>query len=134
VTTRRSVTLGNRPHRAAALVLVLVALTPVLPAGAHAFLVRSSPGRRATVSTPPPRVQLWFNERLEPAFSQASVWDEGGAQVDFRDGRVEPADPLQLSVGIPALAPGVYSVRFRVLSVDGHVVESQFPFTVRAAR
>jgi hypothetical protein len=30
-----------------------------------------------------------------------------------------------LSVGIPPLAPGTYTVRYRVLSVDGHVVESE---------
>jgi copper resistance protein C len=29
------------------------------------------------------------------------------------------------------LAPGKYSVKFRVLSVDGHVVESTFDFTVK---
>jgi len=34
---------------------------------------------------------------------------------------------------IPAAAPaGTYTVRFRVLSVDGHVVESDFPFTIGA--
>jgi methionine-rich copper-binding protein CopC len=28
------------------------------------------------------------------------------------------------------LAPGRYTVRYRVLSVDGHLVEAAFPFTV----
>ena len=32
----------------------------------------------------------------------------------------------------PNLGPGRYIVRFRVLSVDGHVVESSYIFTVRA--
>lgn len=113
--------------------LVTLGLAPE-PSWAHAYLVRSSPARRATLTTTPPRVQLWFNERLEPGFARISVWDARGGQVDFRDGRIESDDPVQLTVGIPALAPGAYSVRFRVLSVDGHVVESQFPFTVRPAR
>jgi copper resistance protein C len=30
------------------------------------------------------------------------------------------------------LAPGRYTVRYRVLSVDGHIVESSFDFTVKA--
>jgi hypothetical protein len=30
----------------------------------------------------------------------------------------------------PPRAPGRHTVRFRVLSVDGHVVESSFSFTV----
>ena len=33
----------------------------------------------------------------------------------------------------PNLDPGRYTVRFRVLSVDGHVVESSYTFTVKAA-
>jgi hypothetical protein len=32
---------------------------------------------------------------------------------------------------LPELAPGKYSVKFRVLSVDGHVVDSSFDFTVK---
>lgn len=119
--------------RIVAALALLVALAPA-PGWAHASLVRSSPARRATLTIAPARVQLWFNERLEPAFSSASVWDARGAQVDFRDARVEPGDAAQLSVGIPALTPGAYTVRFRVLSVDGHVVESRFGFTVRPSR
>jgi copper resistance protein C len=100
-------------------------------ARAHAVLVRSSPARRATLGQPPRRVELTFNERLEPAYSSVSVWSARGDQVDARDVMVGPPDPRQLSVGLPELAPGTYTVRFRVLSVDGHVVESSFPFTVR---
>jgi methionine-rich copper-binding protein CopC len=103
-------------------------------ASAHAFLVRSSPAARATLARPPERVQLWFNERLEPAYSRASVWDGGGKQVDAADAAVDAAEPTRLTVGVPALKPGTYTVKFRVLSVDGHVVESQFPFTVREPR
>ena len=101
---------------------------------AHAVLVRSSPAARATLTRPPERVHLWFNERLEPAYSRASVWDAGGRQVDSADAAVDAAEPTRLTVNVPALAPGTYMVKFRVLSVDGHLVESQFAFTVRAAR
>jgi methionine-rich copper-binding protein CopC len=101
-------------------------------AGAHAVLVRSSPAGRATVATAPDRVLLWFNERIEPAFSSASVWSAAGAQVDRKDARVDPDDAKRVTVSVPPLPPGAYTVRYRVLSVDGHVVESSFSFTVRA--
>jgi hypothetical protein len=112
----------------------LIGLSLLLPASGepHAQLVRSAPARRATLSHPPTRVQLWFNERLEPAYSALSVWDVKGRQVDDRRVLVDPDDPKQLSVGLAALGAGVYTVRFRVLSVDGHVVESSFSFTIRA--
>jgi methionine-rich copper-binding protein CopC len=76
-------------------------------------------------------VQLWFNERLEAQFCSLSVWNAGGQQVDSEDVQVDSVDPKKLSVGLSALAPGTYTVKYRVLSVDGHIVEDQFPFTVQ---
>ena len=111
--------------------LLVASLLTALDAGAHAFLVRSAPAARANLSRPPDRVHLWFNERLEPAYSRASVWDHRGQQVDAADGAVDGAEPTRLTVGVPALKPGTYTVKFRVLSVDGHLAEAQFPFTVR---
>jgi len=99
----------------------------------HAVLVKSSPAARAVLTRPPVRVQLWFSERLEPAFSSASVWSPSGKQVDKRDARVSPADPKELSVSLGALDAGTYTVRCRILSVDGHVVEANFPFTIKSA-
>ena len=95
------------------------------------MLVRSSPPGRATLAEKPDRVQLWFNERLEPSFSSVSVWSSAGTQVDAGDARVAPDDANRLSVTLPPLRPGTYSVRYRVLSVDGHVVDSSFSFTIR---
>ena len=118
-------------RRAAAIALLAIALTPCA-AGAHAVLVKSSPARRAVLTLPPARVELTFNERLEPAYSKVSVWAEGKTQVD--DGKivVAPDDPRRLSVGLPpSLARGTYTVKFRVLSVDGHLVEGTYPFEIR---
>ena len=127
-----AVVTGLRRRRlvAAALGLLLLA-TPAWP---HATLVRSSPARRATLTTAPDRIQLWFNEAIEPKFSSVSVWDAEGQQVDLGDARVEPDDPKRLIVGVKPLARGTYRVRFRVLSVDGHVVESRLSFTVKDRR
>ncbi len=110
------------------LAALFLAPPPVWP---HASLVRSSPARRATLTTAPDRVQLWFNEAVEAKFSSVSVLDAGGRPVDLADARVDPEDPKRLSVGLRPLGRGTYRVRFRVLSVDGHVVESEFPFTLR---
>jgi methionine-rich copper-binding protein CopC len=112
---------------------LLAALLALAPAAAlaHSRLLRSEPTARSTVTRPPERVQLWFSERLEPAYAAASVWNETGKQVDGKDARVDPNDASLLSVSTPALGVGRYTVRFRVLSVDGHVVESSYTFTVR---
>src|SRR3989442_624417 len=110
----------------ASAIWVLV-LTPT-SVWAHAYLVKSIPARRAILFEAPARIQLWFNERLEPRFSSVSVTNADGKPVDLNDARVPANEPKQLSVGLRALSLGVYIVKFRVLSVDGHVAQSEFPF------
>ena len=108
-------------------------LSPPL-AFAHAYLVKSVPAGRATLFSSPGRIQLWFNERLEPKYSSASVYDPGGKRVDADHARVSVEDPKQLSVALKQLPAGRYTVKFGVLSVDGHVVEQSFPFTIRETK
>ena len=111
--------------------LVLAVLLSPAAAGAHAVLVKSSPARRAVLATPPGRVELTFNERLEPAYSTVSVWSAADARVDDGNVVIGADDPRRLTVSVPSLASGRYTVKFRVLSVDGHLVEGTFPFEVR---
>ena len=54
-------------------VLALAGGQPPAPGFAHSLLVRSQPGRGATVARAPERVRLWFSERLEPAYATLSV-------------------------------------------------------------
>jgi len=119
-------------RRAWPIVILIVLLLLPISGWTHAVLMKSSPARRAVLTRPPARVQLWFNERLEAQFSTLSVWDATGQHVDIKDMQVDPDDGKKLSVGLPDLTPGVYTVKFRVLSVDGHIVESEYPFTVRS--
>ena len=116
-----------------ALAIVLLAAAGA-PAEAHAVLVRSSPSHRAVLAQAPERVDLWFNEQLEPAYSTMSVWSQAGLQVDGRDVAVGSDDPRRLSVSLGTRGPGQYTVKYRVLSVDGHIVDSTLTFTVKGQR
>ena len=119
--------------RLAEVLLLLFVLFPAL-ASAHAYLVKSVPPGRATLFASPAKIQLWFNERLEPRYSSASVLDPDGKRVDLDNAQVSSDDPKQLAIGVKQLQSGRYTVKFRVLSVDGHVVEQSFPFTVRETK
>jgi hypothetical protein len=101
------------------------------PAHAHALLAKAEPAQRARLTRAPARVRLWFNERLEPAFSKLWVEDASGRPVTDQPARVAADAPKMLELELPALPPGRYTVRFQVLSVDGHTVKSGYSFSVK---
>jgi methionine-rich copper-binding protein CopC len=118
------------PARAGILILAAAWLMPT-QASAHAHLTKSVPAQRATVFEAPSRVQLWFDEGVEAKFCTVSVVDAAGKMVDSGDLQPGPADRKFLSIGLGKLGAGVYTVKYRVLSVDGHVTENNFTFTIR---
>ncbi len=112
----------------------LVALAVLLAVGAtadaHAFLERADPRVGSTVRSSPDKVRLWFTQRLEPAYSRAEVFDDVGQRVDLGPAALDPGDRMLLTVPVPPLLSGRYRVRWRVLSVDTHVTDGDFTFTV----
>ena len=42
-----------------------------------------------------------------------------------------PDDARRLTVSLATRAAGRYTIKYRVLSVDGHVVDSRITFTVK---
>lgn len=98
---------------------------------AHSALVRAEPGPRAEVAVSPQYIRLWFNEPIEAEFSKVRVVDAGGKSIEgVGKPKVASDDSNQLVVPLPLLPPGAYKVHYRVLSVDGHVVDWGFGFTV----
>lgn len=97
---------------------------------AHAMLDRATPRVGSSVKAAPARVELWFTEPLEPAFSTAKVVDAGGRQVDRRDAAVDKSDSRHLTVSLPALPAGRYRVVWRVVSPDAHASDGDFAFDV----
>jgi len=113
----------------AAVVLVAL-LVGAATAWGHAFLERADPRVGSTVRTAPAQVRVWFTEALEPAFSTLEVVSQSGERVDLGAARVDAASPTLLQVGLKALGPGAYRVKWRVLSIDSHVTAGDFAFRV----
>ncbi|MCL6516374.1 copper resistance protein CopC, partial [Alicyclobacillus sp.] len=102
-----------------------------MPAFAHAYVVRSDPIAGASLTAPPARIQIWFDEPVDAGKDALVVTDERGRRVDAGDARVDPKDPLHLSVSLqPNLGEGLYSAHWRVVSADGHPVAGTLPFSV----
>lgn len=120
------------PFRTRRLILIgAVGLVLCVDAAAHALLVKSDPARRATLRHPPREVRLWFSERLEPAYAKLTVLDAADKPVTDADAVVSENDGKLLTLRLPSLAAGTYTVKYKVLSVDGHANASQFSFTIK---
>ena len=113
------------------LAVLLISLLSPSSLWAHAYLVKSVPAQRATLYRAPAKIQLWFNERLEPRYSSFTVSAADGNVIETINGVVDDRDTKQIFAVVKPLPPGRYLVKFRVLSVDGHVAQDQFPFTIK---
>ena len=116
-----------------ALICALAALLPALRAGAHGYILRALPEDRATLERAPARLQYWFSESLEPAFSRLALRDREGQTLAV--GGVDPDNPLLMTLSVPAdLAEGAYLVDLRpAFASDGHVVAETRVFFVGQA-
>jgi hypothetical protein len=114
------------------LLLFFASLAAALPPGAlaHAELLKAQPARRAAETRAPTQVRLWFNEEIEAAYTSVTVLDAAHEPVTAEKPHAAADDPKSIVLPLPALKPGQYTVKFRVLSVDGHVVDSSYEFTV----
>ncbi len=118
--------------------MALLSLLPVGPASqlipealAHALPVRSDPAVNAALRTPPAQVHIWFDDALVPTTSHISVQDALGHEVDRRDSRVSHSNPREMSITLPKLPAGTYTVLLVAQSAeDGHITEGSFVFSV----
>ena len=94
-------------------------------AAAHARLVKSTPAANALLSQAPRRIALWFNEPPEIAFSTIEVRDEQGNRLTTGPVHARDSKALEMPL-LTTLPAGRYRVKYRVLSVDGHVLDASF--------
>lgn len=113
------------------LVMALAGWLYSAPVSAHAMLTKAEPARRAQLTQPPAQVRLWFNEEVEKDYASLTVTHADKPVTDARP-RLAEDDPRSIVLPMPELSPGKYTVKFRVLSVDGHVVDSSYDFTVKS--
>ncbi len=100
-------------------------------AEAHANLIRSEPSANSTLDTSPERITIWFSEPMEAAFSEIQVLNATGTRVDNIDSAVDANDLTLMSVSLPELPDGTYTVAWRNLStIDGHSLRGSFIFSV----
>lgn len=119
--------------RVSALLLSLVVVAPAQPAAGHGVLLESVPMPRETV-TVVKRLDLRFNSRIEPGFSGVRLIAPSGEEMRLHAVVSETAGPNWLTASLPPLGPGLYTVRWRVFTLDGHLSNGSFAFRVAERR
>jgi len=99
---------------------------------AHAILVKAQPEKESTITDVPEEVLLIFNDSVGQEFLALAVIDPSGKRVDNHDAKLDFTDHSHLRASVSKLDPGRYTVRYRVLSADGHVVSGKYFFDVKA--
>lgn len=94
-------------------------------AQAHTHLTAASPAEGSTVKAAE-RIVLSFSEAAR--LTALSIQREGGSEQKVS--ALPSAVAKDLSVTAPPLAPGHYTVSWRVVSNDGHVMSGKLHFTV----
>jgi methionine-rich copper-binding protein CopC len=110
---------------------MVISLSAAETASAHAIIVRTSPPQGGVGEANVGKVDVWYDAGIRDAFAALAVVSASGERVDKHDAAIDSADPAHVSVGVNPLTPGKYTVRYRALSADGHMVSGAWDFEVR---
>lgn len=108
--------------------LVLLVLTTGLMG--HATLLNTVPLANSRLEQSPPKVELHFNEGIEPVFNGVMVLNHNGLPVHQAEAELSRNRKV-LSVAVREDLPqGIYTVAWRATSSDGHQIGGNFGFSV----
>ncbi len=116
-----------------ALVMALATAFATAPAAhAHAVVDQITPSDQQRLDRSPARVEIRFSEPVQLLRPEdLAVVDSTGTPVPPGGGRVLPADASVTEVPLRAGLPnGTYTVRWRVVSSDGHIIPGASVFAV----
>ena len=110
--------------------MLLLALAFPAAASAHARLVGSKPADGAVLATAPGDVKLLFDDEIRPAGGDLVIDSRGRSVLAGPAHRLAGNDRALVLPLRPALARGAYTVRWRVVSSDGHLLTGVLAFAV----
>ncbi len=112
--------------------IILITVPHIPNSYAHALIANSDPKPSESLSTPPPKIDVFFTDPVDIHYSQIKVLDPTGKEIENNDEKYIGSDQTALTVTLPSGLPnGVYTVSTKVLDqTDGHVTENAFVFAV----
>lgn len=99
---------------------------------AHAELVKSFPVANSTLTKAPKIVQLEFGEAI------TNLKSKNASSIVILDSKAAKIPTFKIVIKkdiarvefVGTLKPGKYTVKYRIVSADGHVLNAQFKFTL----
>ena len=116
---------------AAAGVLAYGVLGVAAPARAHDQLLSSTPGEEGHVDAAPTEVSMVYSDSLIEVGAVVLVMDDD--DKDWAEGPVALEGPNATQALSPGMPDGIYQVRWRVVSSDGHPIAGVYDFSVGTA-
>lgn len=114
------------------LVFALLVAFVARDVSAHALVVSSRPAANADVAPGELRIELRFNSRIDAARSRVALQPPEGVE---RDVAIAPDASRAVLTGREDVErTGRWTLRWQVLSLDGHVTRGEIPFTVKKDR
>lgn len=115
------------------LLAALIAAGVALPglASAHATLLSSNPGDQTSVANMPGSLELNFNETIQGEFLSIGVTNTKGDEMPIGEAAVSPEDSHLVTASVEGEFPdGIYTMKWRVVSADGHPIRGTVRFGV----
>lgn len=114
-------------YRSLAVLIAAAALS--LQAFAHSMPKTMEPAAKSTVAAPK-QLSVHFTEALDPKFSMLKLTDAAGTAIPAKTA-VDKTDAMHLTLPLPMLKPGVYTVGWATAALDGHRATGKYTFTVK---
>ena len=70
-------------------------------------------------------------KKIEGAYASVVLLDSNKKSLTENSPEVVADDPKSVVLNIPEIDTGKYTIQYRVMSIDGHVIESSFDFNIK---
>jgi len=115
-------------RRTLCIIIFLLAIPSIV--FAHVYLLECSPEQNAVLDKAPEKVTIAFVGSVETAFSKIEVFNADGTKVSKKTSYSD-SDTVIESALDDGIGPGEYTVKWKCMSLDGHMQTGEYKFTIK---
>lgn len=108
--------------------LLVLLFTPAI-VYSHSGMISSFPAKNEVLSKSPEKIVLEFKEAVEPAFSKIEVFSSDNIKVSQKT-QFSKEDKIMEAGLKKSLPAGIYIVKWKIISLDGHKLSGKYTFTI----